>query len=313
MNLSLPKFSIMNYLNHSLIIAKKTFYIACFFGLMIGGCTARPLSEDDVLDGFEDLTIVVNSCDKYQELWQPFFKILFMQWKELSTGKIPIILITNTKDFHHPSVRVFQSGPEISWSDTFKRALKTVQTKYVLYLQEDYFLTSLNVDRLRQLYTTMKAKNLGYMQIYGGTREIRNPLSDEPGVYYKNQFEKWRTSLQAAIWDTQTFSHLLNSCEKIWDFEVKGSTRSEGNMAPFAVVISDLPLQYLNMAAEGFLIDNYINDIKERYGITWVRKLPLDSSFSIARLCKKTIPRFLYWQLYMPLVDFVKGIFVEQK
>ena len=110
---------------------------------------------------FQDLTIVVNSCDKYEELWDPFFKIFFLRWPAVTNGSVPIVLITNTKKFTHPRVNVFMHSSETSWSDTFGRALRAVKTPYILYLQDDYFLSRLNVKRLGQLLEIMKNENAG--------------------------------------------------------------------------------------------------------------------------------------------------------
>ena len=46
-----------------------------------------------------DITIIVNSCDKYSDLWYPFFELLRIQWPDLS---YPIILNTESKTYVHP-------------------------------------------------------------------------------------------------------------------------------------------------------------------------------------------------------------------
>lgn len=53
---------------------------------------------------FHDLTIVVNSCDKYNSLWDGFFTLLFNQWPTLKTTNkdVPIILISNTSSYPDP-------------------------------------------------------------------------------------------------------------------------------------------------------------------------------------------------------------------
>ena len=79
----------------------------------------------------------------------------------MTNGSVPIVLITNTKKFTHPRVNVFMHSSETSWSDTFGRALRAVKTPYIFYLQDDYFLSRLNVKRLGQLLEIMKNENAG--------------------------------------------------------------------------------------------------------------------------------------------------------
>jgi hypothetical protein len=256
---------------------------------------------------FSDLTIVVNSCDKYEELWEPFFKILFSQWQGLEKSSIPIVLIANTKKFNNPRVRVFNSGKEISWSDTVNRALNTVKTRYILYLQDDYFITHLDLNRLEELFNAMKKEQFGYMQISCGATGERKAFKNIQGLFYKNKFEKYRTSLQAAFWDKKVFSYLLNLKEKIWDFEIKGSMRSEGNMAPFMVIMENEPIIFMNMVAEGHLDDERIRSIQKMYGIQWDHSLPLKSEIPIIKVVFKQILIYLYWSVLKPVEKYFRG------
>ena len=43
-----------------------------------------------------DVTILVNSCDKYEDAWEPFFKLFSIQWPECP---YKIILNTESKNF----------------------------------------------------------------------------------------------------------------------------------------------------------------------------------------------------------------------
>lgn len=279
----------------------KKILLVCVLSLSFNNANAKP-------HDFSDMTIVVNSCDKYEELWGPFFKILFMKWPELEKGNIPIVLITNGKEFKHPAVTVYKSQNESTWSDTFGKALSTVKTKYVLYLQEDYFLTHLDLDRLDELFAVMKKENAGYMQLYGPTQEERIAYTGVPNLFYKNKFEKWRTSLQAAFWNKEIFAYLLNPAERIWDFEIAGSTRSEGNMSKFMTTIENDSIAYLNMAAEGSLVDTCLAEAKHLYGIEWETKLPLQSEFNFKRFLRKEILSPVYRNVWLPFKAFLTSI-----
>jgi hypothetical protein len=47
----------------------------------------------------EDLTILVNSCDAYEDLWYPFFELFRINWPNC---KYDIVLNTETKSYTHP-------------------------------------------------------------------------------------------------------------------------------------------------------------------------------------------------------------------
>lgn len=44
-----------------------------------------------------NLTIIVNSCDKYEDAWNPFFKLMEIHWPK--SDKYQIILNTENKDY----------------------------------------------------------------------------------------------------------------------------------------------------------------------------------------------------------------------
>ncbi|MDP2193148.1 MAG: hypothetical protein Q8K36_01285 [Alphaproteobacteria bacterium] len=262
---------------------------------------------------FSDLTIIVNSCDKYEELWQPFFKLLLKHWPALSDGNIPIILITNGKQFDHPNVSVFYNKNEKTWSETFMKALEQVKTKYILYLQDDYFMTDINVQRLSDILKIMKQHNAAYVQLYGTTNEPKKkPVPGIDNLAYKNKFEEYRAALQAAFWEVNVFKHLLNVDENIWHFEVFGSTRSQGIFAPFMTITADPPLSYLNMAAQGHLLPEYLKTIKEKEGIAWETKLPVYSPYSLSCIWRFHIKLYLstlYWDYLIPLKNYLVRTF----
>ncbi len=156
-------------------------------------------------------------------------------------------------------------------------------------------MSHLNVKRLGQLLDNMKMEKAGYMQIYGATQELnRTPSRSGRGIYYKKRDEKWRGSLQPAFWNKVVFENLLDSKEKNWDFEVKGSIRSQANLHPFLVVTHDLPLDYLNMTLLGKRDDGNLEKIKALYGIEWKRKLPLYSRSSFKRFWNIKVAPFFH-------------------
>lgn len=121
-----------------------------------------------VAEQLQELSIVITSCDKYSGLWRPFFTLLFKNWPSLNKGgkyqDIPIFLITNKQNFDHPRVQNIKFPNEISWSDDMLKTLAQVKTKYVLYLQEDYFLTEpINEGLLDQMLEYVKKHNAAYL------------------------------------------------------------------------------------------------------------------------------------------------------
>ena len=267
-------------------------------------------SETPIIqNSFEDLSIVVFSCDKYQELWAPFFELFFKQWPSLKTSnsQIPIYLVANSKKYDDPRVTTVNIQNEKSWSDNALTVLESVKTKYVLIVLEDYFFTRIDEKRLHEIFNFMKSEDVSYCQIgYNGTDiAVRKKAEVFPGVAEKDRFELWRTSLYSCIWRTKDMAHILRSGESIWEFEIAGTTRSQGLYGKFLTVFENQPVDYLNMVQQGYLNAENMK-IVDGLGITFKRvKLELDSDHAFKL--------YFYYHIFNPTKDFIRNVIKEAR
>ena len=104
----------------------------------------------------EQLTILVNTCDAYEDLWVPFFTLLKKYW---DPDGIRILLNTESKDFSFNGLKIecVHSLGEKRYGQRMLNALKQVKTKYVLLLLDDFFLRNpVDVDRIAQMVRWMQ-------------------------------------------------------------------------------------------------------------------------------------------------------------
>lgn len=285
-----------------------------FFCLFIHVCFAQdihissnsltPNEASATNNVFEDLSIIVFSCDKYQELWGPFFELFFKQWPSLKTSntQVPIFLVANAQKYDDPRVTTVNIKNEKSWSDNALTVLASVKTKYVLIILEDYFFTRIDEKRLHEIFNFMKSEDVSYCQIgYNGTDiAIRKKAEVFPGVAEKDRFEPWRTSLYSCIWRTKDMTHILRSGENIWEFEIAGTVRSQGLFGKFLTVFENQPVDYLNMVQQGYLNSQNTKQVEEM-GVTFKRiKLELDSDHAFKL--------HFYYHIFNPTKEFIKNI-----
>ena len=79
-----------------------------------------------------DITILVNSCDFYEDAWDPFFKLLKIQWPNCP---YKIALNTEKKVYQcdFMNVRTIKTGKEVSWTARLRSALNQIDSEYVLF------------------------------------------------------------------------------------------------------------------------------------------------------------------------------------
>jgi hypothetical protein len=175
-------------------------------------------------------TILVNSSDGFADCWEPFFKLFSLNWPNCN---VKILLNTETADWSFPGLnlkctQVGLGSLKLTWSECLIKALDQVDTHFVLYFQEDYFLEkSVDTSLLNRLVDVMEAdtkvKHIGLTHF--GSYGPFQPTSD-PRLWKIDQKARYRLSTQAGLWRTETLRSYLKPEENGWMFEIFGTRRS---------------------------------------------------------------------------------------
>jgi hypothetical protein len=177
-----------------------------------------------------DLTIIVNTSDSFEDCWAPFFTLFRRYWPDCVH---PLVLNTETKTWTEPGLdlrcsQVAQGeSRRLTWSECLMRCLDGINTPYVLYLQEDYFLEapvrSAEFAHMLQALREGRADVLRIMEA-GGSGPW-TPTAD-PLVWQVDAQAQYRIALQAALWRKDVLRSHLRAHESPWQLEVFGSGRA---------------------------------------------------------------------------------------
>jgi hypothetical protein len=177
-----------------------------------------------------DLTILVNTSDSFQDCWDPFFRLFSVYWPECT---FPIVLNTEKKIYHHPRFSILSArvadgaSARLSWSECLARCLDGIQTPFILYLQEDYFLEAeVNAPVISALLEELRCGRADVIRLMecggaGPWQPTSNPL-----IWRVDQRSDYRISLQAGLWRKSTLRSHLRMHESPWQLEVFGSARA---------------------------------------------------------------------------------------
>lgn len=228
---------------------------------------------------YDDCVILVSSCDKYSELWSPFFKLLEENWPELNTTHkdLKVYLLANKKSYTSPKVQMINIPNEISWSDNMLVALDKIDAKYVILFLDDYWLNSkVDQKRLDEIFATMRKMDAAYVQLYMDAypQKVVTPVLGIKDVAYKNKFQKYRASLQLAIWETKAIKQILRSGENPWEFELAASIRSSGYPKDFLIVRDNMPIDYINASYQGHILPEAVT-LAKKFDPTYTNSLPV--------------------------------------
>lgn len=108
------------------------------------------------------ISLMIMSCDKYDDVQKYFFEIWnrFVPW-----WKYPKYLVTEKKKYCYENVFTITSNKK-SWNERLTDALEKINTDYILYLQEDYFVGNyVSEDTIENILNIIEENNLNYYKL----------------------------------------------------------------------------------------------------------------------------------------------------
>jgi hypothetical protein len=178
-------------------------------------------------------TIVVCTCDAYQDAWVPFFTLLKRYWPGVN---VPIVLNTETLAYQHEGLNIlstqlykdYQHPVHLPWSRRLYETLsRYVDTDLVLLFLEDFFLKSpVNVECLGIAERFIQSRGrIANLLLFDAPKPYA-PSEEYPWIVKRSKFSPYLFSLQAGFWRTERLRHFLRDHESPWYFERWGTIRA---------------------------------------------------------------------------------------
>lgn len=174
-------------------------------------------------------SVLVNSCDKYEDAWLPFFKLIQKYWPDCP---YPFYLNTEHKNFSIDglNVRVLNieelCDSKLSWGKRLKICLSRIPSKYVILFLEDFFLQAdVNQKELERCLDLMESDSR-YVAIYfKQISEFTQNCDWEPNYFLMSENKMYKLNLQAGLWRKDALEALLEDNDSPWSFEFEAQER----------------------------------------------------------------------------------------
>lgn len=162
-----------------------------------------------------DMAILVSSHDAYHDLWPLFFHFFFKYWPQPT---YPVYLISNHYFYGDKRVRPLLIGKDRGWSGNTRWATDQLEAEFVLYLQDDYFLSSpVDEERIGELVSFLRGAEGRYLNLRN--KETRGQVAAHPLVRELEPSIEWMVDLQSAIWRRSYLRELAEPGWNPWHFE----------------------------------------------------------------------------------------------
>lgn len=272
-------------------------------------------------------TVLVCSCDKYEDAWDPFFKLLTIQWPQLD---FPIVLNTESKTYAFPGLDIktfslFPNPDKVMWGERLIRHLQKIKTEYVLMMMDDFFLCKpVQHDRVLQTIKAMEENpDVACMSFFYADFEPKeHDIVDYrfPNMVRRKRFAPYKYNCQVALWRRKELLTFIRPQESPWVWETVGNMRSWRSKQTFycAQKGSDLVFDYFGEfrwsgIMRGRWYINYVQPLFEKYGILVdfeARGVIGDDEVN-AVINRKAQHPFIHW--YKEIGGFIKTLLVNWK
>ena len=220
----------------------------------------------------KDLTVLVASCDAYNDVARNFIKLFRKYWSDCP---FEVVFVAETKSASGDDCRFdreIMCGEGGNWCGRLVKALDDIATPYVLMLCDDYYLertvdTDLFMKRLSQA-KQFDAANL---------RMIPNPPTGCPyrdGLLEYPKQTAYCIATQAGIWNRAFLRKLADGLASIWEFERYGSFMVDDEKRPL-LVTPEKEFPFVDAVHKGCW---------EKFGVEVCRANGIDLDFAVRGL-----------------------------
>lgn len=227
-----------------------------------------------------NLAILVPSCDKYSDLWDPLFSSIEKFWNPLPGN---LYLLTNNLTPDKYPCKVIPIGDDKTWSLNVLNALSYIDEEYVMLHIDDLIITDyVDTFQTNRLISEFMNSNGNYLRLNPtpkGTFQMGFISNVLPGDLY-------RSSTVFSIWKKEVLVDILRPEENAWEFEILGSERTDVFRNWYASVKWLIP--YENLVIKG-LVDPLALRKINKSGIAYETNRDLMNFFQLSNYIFKRI------------------------
>lgn len=186
------------------------------------------------MDYRKDISLVVSSCDKYEDAWYPYFELIKKYWPE-HPEKIYLISESKSYSTSDLNIKVCNFGDNCTWSERLYKTLEQIDSKYIIFSLEDFFL-------LEYVKQDVIEKCVDWMEEDPTIAECRLHGSEYDGLVESEKYKPfrfaeddtpYRLDTQVALWNKEALMSFIDLSENPWQFEGDGTKRIKGTDKKF--------------------------------------------------------------------------------
>lgn len=218
-----------------------------------------------------DCSILINSCDKYSDVWEPFFSC----FKEYySDCPYKIYLNTETKNYSYKgfNIDIINSDVNVKWGKRFQNSINKIDTEFIFVVLEDFFLEKAIVQEdINKCIRVLKDnKNASVVYLVSDTDGL---MKDNTGFAIIPEGTEYRLNSCPAIWRKSDLLKYVKKNDDPWAWEYFGTIRTEGKNKVFYCTPKDYPIYSYSYKTGGAIhkgkwVTSVMNPVNDKYNLS---------------------------------------------
>lgn len=214
---------------------------------------------------YDEVTLLVSSCDKYSTAWFPFFELVIRNWPEHPQK---IVLSTEKLSYTHEGLNIEtinEPYTNATWSQRLLNSLRLIDTEFIIFSLEDFFLQApVKQDIIENCLERMKQNSqIACFRLKASDDKNLKKVDDDIFCLAEENVS-YRLDTQFAIWRRQTLMSFIDETESPWEFEGKGTERIKGTDKLFYWFYTENPEVISEQLIVPYVIGHFTG-----YGIQW--------------------------------------------
>lgn len=179
-----------------------------------------------------DVTILVNSCDDYNDVRSIFKKSLEEYWPNC-----PYQIVYNYES--SPLINLKEKEKRtITWGERLIRTLNKINTKYVITLFDDFLLEEkVDINKIQSALHEMKSNNISVIYLNATCTNHHLTYKNNNYCIIRNNVD-YRLNSSPALWEKSELEKFTGANDNPWAWELFGSYRTNKNSKLFISVKS---------------------------------------------------------------------------
>lgn len=203
--------------------------------------------------------VVITTCYKYREAWDPFFVLLNEYWSDCP---YPIYMITDKGSYNN--IKTVTLPYDLGFSGNLIHGLNNIKESNIIYFHEDFLpIKKFNNKKILELVKIFNENKFACLRLYPCPKPTiswsKNP---ELGILQKG--DPYRISCQTAIWSKSFLKKFLIPGETGWAFEINGTIRSNNYNEEFVSVWKTPTPYFCTAIVKGKWLPEAVDFVKKK-------------------------------------------------